>query len=46
MFYTRTRKLKNELTNRRGEKGPLLNLKKSCILNGLIHSRTREKKER
>ena len=33
-FYTRTRKIKNEVTNRRGKKGPL-NLKKSCIINGL-----------
>ena len=35
-LYTRTRKLKNEVTNRRGKKGPFLNLKKSCITNGLI----------
>ena len=34
-FYTRTRKFKNEVTNRRGKKGPFLNLKKSCIINGL-----------
>ena len=34
-FYTRTRKFKNEVTNRRGKEGPFLNLKKSCIINGL-----------
>ena len=27
---------KNELTNRRGKKGPFLNLKRCCIINGLI----------
>ena len=30
-FYTRTRKFKNEVTNRRGKKGQFLNLKISCI---------------
>ena len=33
-FYTRARKFKNEVTNRWGKKGPFLNLKKSCIING------------
>ena len=33
-FYTRTRKFKNEVTNR-WEKGPFLNLKKYCIRNSL-----------
>ena len=33
-FYTRTRKFKNEVTNRLGKKGPSLNLKKSWIING------------
>ena len=33
-FYTRTRKFKNEVTNRWGKKGPSLNLKKSWIING------------
>ena len=36
-FDTRTRKFKNEVTNRRGKKGLFLNLKKSCIINGLKH---------
>ena len=31
IFYTRTRKLKSEVTIRRGKQGPLLNLKKSCV---------------
>ena len=35
IFYTRSRKFKNEVTNRTGKKGPLLNLKKSCIVYGL-----------
>ena len=34
-FYTRTRKFKSEITNRRGKKGPFLNLKTSCIIGGL-----------
>ena len=34
-FYTRTREFKNEVTNRRSKKGPILNLKKFCIKNGL-----------
>ena len=34
-FYARTRKFKNEVTNRRSKKGPFLNLKKCCIINGL-----------
>ena len=29
-FYTHTRKLKNDVTNRRGKKGPFLNLKKNA----------------
>ena len=33
-FYTR-RKFKNEVTNRGGKKGPILSLKKSCIIDGL-----------
>ena len=28
-FYTRTRKLKNKVTSRRGKKGPFLNLQKN-----------------
>ena len=31
-FYTRARKFKNEVTNRRGKKGPFLNLEKTCII--------------
>ena len=34
-FYTRTRKFKNDFTNRRGKKGPFLNVKKYSIRNGL-----------
>ena len=34
-FYTRTRKFKHEVTNRRGKKGPFLNLKKCRTINGL-----------
>ena len=34
-FYTRTRKFKNDATNGRGKKGPFLNLKKCCGINGL-----------
>ena len=31
---TTRRKFKNRVTNRRGKKGPLFNLKKTCIING------------
>ena len=37
-FYTRTRKFKTEVINRRGKKSPLFNLEKSCIINGLMGS--------
>ena len=34
-FYTRRTKFRNEVTNKRGKEGMFLNLKKSCIINGL-----------
>ena len=35
-FYTRTRKLKNQVTNGWGKKGQVLNLRTFCIINGLV----------
>ena len=40
-MYTPIRKFKNEVTNRRGKKGSSMNLKKYCIINGLIQYCTR-----
>ena len=44
-FYTRPRKFKNEVTNRRGKMGPFLNLKKYGIINGLNDQGRRVKLE-